>query len=132
MCCSVLEIGENEDVDGAVRVALSGELDLSATDRLRARLAELHRSGRRVRLDLSALEFIDCSGMGIIVGALADARADGWALEVDRSVSPLAQRVFALAQIESALWPPDGEGGADRTLAHRGQAQLKTGRDSPK
>jgi hypothetical protein len=83
-------------------------------------------------LDLSALEFIDCSGMGIIVRALADARADGWALEVDRPVSPLAQRVFALAEIESALWPADGDSGAHPILAHLPGAQLKAGSDSPK
>jgi anti-sigma B factor antagonist len=131
MCCSLLEIGESEDADGAVRVALTGELDLSSSGRLGARLAELGRAGGRVRLDLSGLEFIDCSGMGIIVGALADARGDGWALEVDRHVSPLAQRVFALAEIESALWPEDEDTGGDPTFAQRRPAQFKAGRDGP-
>jgi anti-sigma B factor antagonist len=132
MCCSLLEIGESEDADGAVRVALTGELDLSANDHLGARLAALHRAGRRVRLDLSALEFIDCSGIGLIVRALSEARVDGWALEVDRHVSPLAERVFALAEIEAALWPQDGDLGGDRILDQRSPAELKAGSNSPK
>jgi anti-anti-sigma factor len=108
VCFSSLEISESEGAGGAVRVALAGELDLSGTARVSARLDELRRSRRRVRLDLSALEFIDCSGMGVILAALADARADGWALEVERQVSPLTARVIALAELGPALWPADG------------------------
>lgn len=108
VCFPSLEISESEDAGGAVRVALAGELDLSGTARLSARLDELRRSRRRVRLDLSGLQFIDCSGMGVILAALTDARADGWALEVERHVSPLTARVIALAEIEPALWPADG------------------------
>ena len=104
-CCSMLEIGESEDTDGALRLALGGELDLAVAGRLNARLDDLRRSRRRVRLDLSALEFIDCSGVTVILGALAQSRRDGWALDVDRRVSPIAERVIALADLESALWP---------------------------
>ena len=102
---SMFEIGESTDSDGAVRLALSGELDLSGADQLTRRLDDLRGSSRHVRLDLSALEFIDCAGVGVILGALADSRSDGWALEVDRRVSPIAERVIALADLESALWP---------------------------
>jgi anti-anti-sigma factor len=105
VCLSLLEIDESEDADGELRLALSGEIDLSVASRLGTRLEELRRSRRRVRLDLSALEFLDCSGVGVILGALADARAEGWALEVDRQVSPLAARVIALAELDAALWP---------------------------
>jgi anti-sigma B factor antagonist len=102
---STFATGDSQDADGALRLALSGELDFSVVDRLSARLEDLRRSRRRVRLDLSELAFIDCSGVGVILGALADARRDGWALEVDRRVSPTAERVIALADLESALWP---------------------------
>ncbi|MGZ4296257.1 MAG: STAS domain-containing protein [Solirubrobacteraceae bacterium] len=115
---SLFDIGESRDADGALRLALTGELDLSVTERLSTRLAELRRARQRVRLDLSALEFIDCSGKRAILVALAAARDDGWALEVDRHVSAIAERVIALADLESALWPAGDEAGpASRTAA---------------
>lgn len=104
---SMLELSEGRDADGAVRLTLIGELDLSATDRLRGRLDQLGRSQRRVRLDLSQLEFIDCSGVRAILNALADARGKQRALEVDRRVSPNVSRVISLVHIASDLWPVD-------------------------
>jgi anti-anti-sigma factor len=104
---SMLELSERQDADGAVRLTLIGELDLSATDRLRGRLDQLGRSQRRVRLDLSQLDFIDCSGVRAILNALADARGKQRALEVDRRVSPNVSRLISLVHIASDLWPAD-------------------------
>jgi anti-anti-sigma factor len=111
---SMLELSERQDADGAVRLTLIGELDLSVTDRLRGRLDQLGRSQRRVRLDLSQLEFIDCSGLRAILNALAEARGKQRALEVDRQVSPNVSRVISLVHIASDLWPADalGDGAA--------------------
>jgi anti-sigma B factor antagonist len=104
-CRSLFEIRQRDDADGALRATLIGELDLSATDRLRAGLDQLQRSKRRVRLDLSELEFIDCRGVGTILSALAEARRNGWDLEVDRLVSPIVGRIVSLTEIGSSLWP---------------------------
>ena len=104
---SMLELSERQDADGAVRLTLIGELDLSVTDRLRGRLDQLGRSQQRVRLDLSQLDFIDCSGLRAILNALADARGKQRALEVDRRVSPNVSRVISLVHIASDLWPAD-------------------------
>jgi anti-sigma B factor antagonist len=112
---SMLELSEHQDADGAVRLSLVGELDLSVTDRLRGRIDELQRSKRRVRLDLSQLDFIDCSGVGAILNALAQARGNQRALEVDRCVSPNVSRVISLVQIAPDLWPSDAR--ADSTAA---------------
>src|ERR1700742_4463429 len=89
-------VRQRHDADGAVRMTLVGELDLSATDGLRERLDEVQHGTRRVRLDLSELEFIDCSGIRAILDAMAQARREGTALEVDRSVSPLVGRLGSL------------------------------------
>jgi anti-anti-sigma factor len=70
-------------------------------------LDHLQRSGRQVTLDLSQLEFIDCSGFGIILHALTEARGAQRRLEVDRRVSPNVSRVISLVQIASELWPGD-------------------------
>jgi anti-anti-sigma factor len=98
-------VRQRHDADGAVRMTLTGELDLSATDGLRARLDEVQRSQRRVRLDLSELEFIDCTGIRAILDAMADARREGCAFEVDRSVSPIVGRIVSLGSIAAELWP---------------------------
>jgi anti-anti-sigma factor len=104
---SMLELSERQDADGAVRLSLIGELDLSVTAQLRGRIDELQRSQRRVRLDLSQLEFIDCSGVGAILNAMAQARGNRRALEVDRRVSPNVSRLISLVQIAPDLWPGD-------------------------
>lgn len=103
-------VKQRHDADGAVRMTLVGELDLSATDGLRARLDEVQRSKRRVRLDLSELEFIDCSGIRTILDAMAEARREGCAFEVDRSVSPIVRRIVSLGAIAAELWPAEGAG----------------------
>jgi anti-anti-sigma factor len=103
-------VRQRHDADGAMRMTLVGELDLSATDGLRARLDEAGRAKRRVRLDLSELDFIDCSGIRAIVDAMAEARRDGHAFEVDRSVSPIVGRLVSLGAIAGDLWPADATG----------------------
>ncbi len=103
-------VRQKRDADGAVRVTLTGELDLSAAGGLRAQLDEVQRSKQRVRLDLSELEFIDCSGIRAILDAMAEARRDGHTLEVDRSVSPMVGRIVSLGAIAAELWPANAAG----------------------
>jgi anti-anti-sigma factor len=103
----LFEVRQHHDADGAVHMTLTGELDLSAADGLRARLDEVQRAKRRVRLDLSELEFIDCSGIRTILDAMAEARRDGQPFEVDRSVSPMVGRIVSLGSIAEDLWPAE-------------------------
>jgi anti-anti-sigma factor len=110
LCPPLFGVRQRHDADGAVRMTLVGELDLSAADGLRARLDELGRGKRRVRLDLSELEFIDCSGIRTILDAMAAGRREGHAVEVDRSVSPIVERIVSLGAIGGDLWPADAAG----------------------
>jgi anti-anti-sigma factor len=103
----LFDIRQRHDDDGAVRMTLMGELDLSTTERFKARLDELQRSRRLVRLDLSELEFVDCSGIRAILDAMADARREGRGLEVDRSISPIVGRIVSLGAIAAELWPAE-------------------------
>jgi anti-sigma B factor antagonist len=105
------EIRENVDADGLVRLALIGELDIAVADRVEERFRQLREDGRGVRLDLSRLEFIDSSGVRVIVLGLKQARQDGHQLEVDARISPTVARMIEIMGIGSQLWP-GGAGGA--------------------
>lgn len=100
-------VRERLDPDDAVRLTLVGDLDLTAADVLTARLAELKLEGRRTRLDLSQLSFIDSGGIQALLVAVTDARWDGWALEVASEVSPSVQRAAEIVGIAQVLWPED-------------------------
>ena len=98
---------ERFDPDGALRLALSGELDMSVAQALADRLTRLRNEGYVVRVDLSRLEFIDSSGLRELIVA-ARPRWDTARLEVDRRVSDPVRRVIELAGVHSRFWPDPG------------------------
>ena len=101
------EIRESVDADGAARVTLIGELDIAVADGVEERLGQLRGEGRRVRLDLSQLEFIDSSGVRVLVIGLKRSRESDHELAVDRNVSGPVRRMIEIMGIASQLWPPD-------------------------
>jgi len=100
-----LEVEQSVDVDGATRLRLLGELDLSVSGDLAERLRELRRAGENVRLDLSKLEFIDSSGIRTLVTELREARQQGSRLEVARDVAPGVQKLVRILGVGPVLWP---------------------------
>ncbi len=88
-----------------VRLMLSGELDLAVAEQLESRLGELQGRGCRVVLDLSRLRFIDSAGIGLLIRAVGQARENGRQLEVEPEITPQVRRLFAVAGIQSYLWP---------------------------
>ena len=104
---------ETVDSDQTLRLALCGDLDLTAAESFSTRLAELKATGRPCRLDLSRVAFIDSSGIQALLLALTDARWSGWPLEVARAVSPSVERAAQMVGIAQVLWPP--EPGPSRT-----------------
>jgi len=105
------EIRETVDGDGALRVALIGELDIAVADAVEQRLRQHREDGRSVRLDLSQLDFIDSSGVQTVVLGLKHARRSGHELEVDRRVSSSVERLIDMMGIGTQLWPVEGAGG---------------------
>jgi anti-sigma B factor antagonist len=104
------EIRENVDADGVVRLALVGELDIAVADRVEERFRQFREDDRRVRVDLSELEFIDSSGVRVIVLGLKHARQGGYHLEVDERISSTVARMIEIMGIGSQLWPEDPAG----------------------
>ena len=64
------------EIEGVTVVELGGELDISNLSSLRDALASLDLDkGMILHLDLANLEFLDSSGMGVIVSACRRVRA---------------------------------------------------------
>lgn len=103
------EMRECTDPDGALRLAVHGGLDVVVADRLTSRLQALRVAGRPIRIDLSELEFIDCTGMEALMDELTSARRRGQRIEIDRPVSAPVKRAITFMDVASVLWPPEYE-----------------------
>jgi anti-sigma B factor antagonist len=84
-------------------VTLAGELDISSASRVERELsrAEERRPGALV-LDLSALEFMDSTGLRIVVGADARARERGSRFAIVRGPDAV-QRIFRITRLDERL-----------------------------
>ncbi len=83
-------------VDGAVRVSLQGELDLSCARQMEERLATIdEQMPARVVVDLSGLAFIDSSGLRMLLLADTRAREHGYEFVLLAGPEPV-QRVFEM------------------------------------
>lgn len=69
----------NEGGRGVISVV--GEVDVYTAPRLRERLSDLVSSGQRhLVVDLSGVDFLDSTGLGVLVGGLNQVRTHGGSL----------------------------------------------------
>jgi anti-sigma B factor antagonist len=79
-----------------VVVALQGELDLATSRELDLRLREIESTNPgRLLIDLSGLEFMDSTGLAVMIRAQQSAQANGHRLAF-RPGPPQVQRLFEL------------------------------------
>lgn len=84
-------------------VELAGELDVYSAPQLRDVLAEAAaRSAPLIVVDLAALEFMDSSGLGVLVAGWKRARAQGGRLSVAAPSARVA-RIFRTTGLDRAL-----------------------------
>ena len=102
MRLSSFDIEERQET-GWVRLALIGELDLATVPGLEEHLRRLAAAKRPVRIDLSRLDFIDSSGINLLIQTLRYSRRDGWKVEVDLDVAEPVRQVLRLANVESLI-----------------------------
>jgi anti-sigma B factor antagonist len=89
-------------VAGHTVLAVGGEVDVYTAPRLRERLVELVDGGaRHVVVDLGGVDFLDSTGLGVLVGALKRLRAAGGTFSLVCSKEPLLKifRITALDQV---------------------------------
>lgn len=64
-----------KEQNGIPVLAVSGEVDVYTAPRLREKLVELVSQGNyRIVVDLEAVEFLDSTGLGVLVGGLKRVR----------------------------------------------------------
>jgi anti-anti-sigma factor len=96
------DVEEGRGDGGLVTLRPTGELDIATAARLEGALLDGRERGDRVVLDLADLEFIDSTGLRVIVRGVEAARRDGWHLRL-RPGRPAVQRVFEIAGVLGAL-----------------------------
>jgi anti-sigma B factor antagonist len=85
-----------------VVVAASGELDMLAVPELTDALRAAVSPGAEVILDLAGLEFIDSTGVHLVLDAYADSRRDGWDFAI-RGARGEVMRAFELTGLADRL-----------------------------
>ena len=94
---------EIQDRPGMVVLALTGELDISSAPRVEKELARLEAPGPQTLVfDLSRLEFMDSTGLRIVVSGDARARQRGGRFAVVRGPEPV-QRIFRITRLDERL-----------------------------
>jgi anti-anti-sigma factor len=96
------QVAVGEEPGGVRILSPSGELDISSAPRLERAMLEGRHAGDLVILDLSRLEFIDSTGLRVIVHAVEAAQRDRWQLRL-RHGPPAVRRVFEISGVLSAL-----------------------------
>ena len=99
---TILELETSEE-EGVVRLALRGELDLSTVSKVEAELRRAEASEPSLLvLDLSELNFLDSTGLRLIVTTDQRARESGRRVAVVKGPDAV-QRVFAITRLDERL-----------------------------
>ncbi|MFG6195240.1 STAS domain-containing protein [Nonomuraea sp. JJY05] len=95
--------------NGTLTVSVSGELDIATTELLRAHLLDLLQEAGRAPhkqvalvVEVSRLAFIDAAGLGVLVCAHNQARAQRTPLRLT-GVPPALRRLLRLTGLEGRL-----------------------------
>jgi anti-anti-sigma factor len=88
-------------VDGAARIELRGDIDSSAREALGDAYAET-AGAREVLLDFAAVDYINSTGIALIVGLLARARADARPISA-RGLSPHYREIFEITRLSDFM-----------------------------
>ena len=79
-----MELSLDSHADGPFEILkVGGEIDVYTAPRLREAIVTAIEAGRtRLVIDVEKVEFLDSTGLGVLVGALKKVRADGGTLDI--------------------------------------------------
>ncbi len=98
------------ELAGTTVVTVGGEIDVYTAPRLRDRLTELVDGGaHRLVVDLEAVDFLDSTGLGVLVGGLKKVRAHDGSLSLVCTNERLLKifRITGLAKVFD-IYPTPG------------------------
>jgi anti-sigma B factor antagonist len=96
-----------EEVDNGTHVVLApeGKFNLVAAPPMKARIDDLVAAGKvRLVVDLHAVDFIDSSGLGALIGGLKSARQQGGDLRI-AAAGDQVRAVLKLTNLDRILAP---------------------------
>jgi anti-sigma B factor antagonist len=102
---------QTREVDGRTIVAVGGEIDVYTAPKLRDKITELVGDGRHnLVIDMESVDFLDSTGLGVLVGGLKKVRAHDGSMELICSQDRLLKifritglaKVFTIHESESA------------------------------
>ena len=99
------------EVDGKTVVAVGGEIDVYTAPKLRDKITELVADGSyQLVVDMSAVEFLDSTGLGVLVGGLKKVRTHDGSLELVCNQDRLLKifRITGLAKVFTIHESADG------------------------
>jgi len=98
------------EVDGKTVVSVGGEIDVYTAPKLRDKITELVADGRHnIIIDMEAVEFLDSTGLGVLVGGLKKVRAHDGSLELVCTQDRLLKifRITGLAKVFAIHGTPE-------------------------
>lgn len=96
----VLETSDRGDL---TVVSVTGEVDLYTAPSLKERVADLVSGGRnRIAVDLAGVEFMDSTGLGVLIGGLKRCKEAGGSLTLVAPREPVL-KVLAITGLDKVL-----------------------------
>jgi anti-sigma B factor antagonist len=93
---------ETRQSDDVTVVAVGGEIDVYTAPKLRDKITELVSDGRyHLVIDMESVEFLDSTGLGVLVGGLKKVRAHDGSMEIVCNQDRLLKifRITGLAKV---------------------------------
>jgi anti-anti-sigma factor len=84
-------------------VAVFGELDLATCPQLDEILRRLADEQRFAVLELIGVEFVDSTGLNLLIRATRESRRDGWDFAISPELSGTVSRLFELTGMNGHL-----------------------------
>lgn len=97
-----VSIEEKKRSEQATTLVVSGEVDVFTAPQLREKLMPLCQENREVYLDLSQVDYMDSTGLGVLIGAYKKLRSRGGRL-VLTGMSARLKRLFHITRLTNVI-----------------------------
>lgn len=97
-----LEVKEISTSEKDITLKVEGEIDVFTAPQLREKLMPLCQHGSRIHLDLSKVNYIDSTGLGVLVGAYKAQRASNGRL-ILTGMNDRIMRLFRITNLHEII-----------------------------